>query len=286
MRPELDDIPEDMKEYMKLFMSRVNINTERIMSKAWKPNVRKNIKKFGKYFKDWSLEKLKGKHDGSAFLVGAGPSLKKEISELKKKEGVKIVCSHALKFCLKEGLRPDYVIVVDGLKEQIKFLDVDPRGLILIADIGVNHKALKNWINRGGLIFWFRMSTFKSINDIVDKMTDFKYEVTAGGSVISFGTILVQGLGFEKVYFLGTDLCNSGFADGSKGYKQTEIMCCDIHGMASSTIIGYYMHKFFIEGQTKNTPSIEWFNACGSGILGSYVQGNVKWIKQIKMKDI
>jgi hypothetical protein len=289
VRNLIDDIPEDMENFMSNLGSQVTNNTEQIMVPHWVPNIKKNIEYFGDRIKENSLKLLKCKYDGSVFLVGAGPSLKQNIEELKTKKGIKIVCSHALKFCLDNGLIPDYVVVVDAKTDVIKHLDVKVKGLKLICDIGVNHEALKKWHEDGNSIYWFRMSTFPQVDEIVDSLIDFKYEVTAGGSVMSFATVISQGMGFKKVFFIGVDLTSMIYADGSvMGNEDSKdfLDTCDIHGIHAVTWVQFYIYKHFIEKFTKLFKDIEWFNAAGQGILGAYVQGNVSWIKQINLNEI
>ena len=294
MRPEITTIPEDALEFVDKYTEQIDSNTQDGFTPLWTSNIRRNVGYFGADFiKSRSLHLLKNKYDGTApvYMIGAGPSLKEHIEVLKKKDGIKICCSHALKFCLDNGLKPDYVIVIDAKEEQVKFLD-DTRitGIPLITDIAVNHDALRTWMMRGGKLYFFRMSTFKEINEVIDSLIDFHYEVTVGGSIMSFAPVLAEGMGFKRCVFIGVDFTfDNGkvkFADGTESDYEDVIDACDINGIHAHSLLRMYIYKIFIETVAMMCKKIEFINAAGRGVLGSYIQGNLKAIRQIPLKEI
>lgn len=89
-------------------------NTILSFSELWLENYLKNIRFFDASIE---LESLFGRFfKVPAYLVSAGPSLRKNVKELKKAEGRGIIFTGytALKVLLMNGIRPDFVVALDG----------------------------------------------------------------------------------------------------------------------------------------------------------------------------
>lgn len=140
-------------------------------------------------------------------IVSAGPSLDKNIDELKRAEGKAFILSTdtAVKYLLEHGIRFDAIVTVDGrksikhLKDErcIKypiFTVPDARSEILEENNG-----RKIWINGSGYL-----------NDLYKKYGYIFPEYIPGGSVATAAFWVAQTMGAKTIILIGQDLAYDG----------------------------------------------------------------------------
>jgi hypothetical protein len=297
-RPIINDIPIHVKENMIKVFKVSSKNTVKSWSKIWVDNLKENIKlcDFSKY----SVYSLKDKFRGeTAYLVGASPSLSKNVKELKKKKGIIITCSHALKYLIKNGIKPDYVVVLDAHEKQVDFLDIgdESKDIKLLADIMVHPNIFKVW---NGRVWFFRTIGEKpkdKIHNALWKLSKFNDLIYTGGNVMSGAYSIADLLGCKRVVYVGMDFSNSilsdsfvEYADGSRDEGTFEHLDSfihpDVNGLGVWTKQRMFMYKYWFDWMSLKTDRIEHINATEGGILGAYDEGNLKSIKQMKLKDV
>ena len=153
-RPQLDSIPEnDIKFFEGDISTNINKNTVSMWGRLWLENLKGNSHiDFNKYSAYQFKDKFKGE---TAFLVGAAPSLKNNINDLKNKKGHIMTCGHALKFVMENGIKPEFVFVIDSHEKQKEWVNIgdDSKDINLVVPITVHPEVVKNW---KGNVFFFR----------------------------------------------------------------------------------------------------------------------------------
>lgn len=154
--------------------------------------------------------------DIPAIIVSAGPSLNKNILELKnaKNKAFIVAVDTAVRPLVNAGIIPDMYVVVDGLKPK-ELLDFDEAKKIpLMPSITSTKEILQN--HTGKKIFYFEGQDFiwsmMMMNGIPFST------VSCGGSVACSAFSLVYKLGFSRIILVGQDLALTGnktHADGT-----------------------------------------------------------------------
>lgn len=151
-----------------------------------------------------------------AIIVSAGPSLDKNINELKKAQGKAfiIVVDAALRSVIKAGIRPDMVYSVDYKAPDYFFEGIDLRGLIWMCE-----RSSKPWILQqmdqkifysGYFCTYYSVLSLKTIGYALPV-------VFTGGSVSTNAFTLACYLGFQKIIFTGQDLAFTNGVSHTKG---------------------------------------------------------------------
>lgn len=147
--------------------------------------------------------------DVPAIIVSAGPSLDKNIQDLKAAEGkcFLIVVDTALKPVLNAGITPDISIIVDPHKPLILFDHEKIKEVPMVAWNEANHKVLER---QKAPIFYFAEPN-QYINYIYNKYSGRYVDgLDTGGSVAHNAFSLAWYLGFRTIILVGQDLAFSG----------------------------------------------------------------------------
>lgn len=162
------------------------------------------------FYKQFSLGQLydavKGiepkKH--TAIVVAAGPSLDKNIAELKKAQNKAfiMVVDTALKTVIKAGIKPDLAIMIDPEKDPQLFQKEEIRDLPLCVSICGNHKIIE--AHKGEL--FFPTGETKMTEALMKKYEKGIYTVPTGGSVANNAFSIVGLMGFGTIILVGQDL--------------------------------------------------------------------------------
>lgn len=188
---------------------------------------------------NWLFDKMEGI---PTILVGAGPSLDKNIDLLKecKNHACIIACSSALKPMLEKGITPDIVFVTDSKPKEMRLMldESDfyskPDEMILICDTFVHPSVYEDW---NGELFFYNIRALESC-PFTHSLIEFTGQIGqlgAGGSVTTIMLCFAYGgLKCEPVIFVGQDCAyydaskhhvsniSSGVADLSKVYQAIE----------------------------------------------------------------
>lgn len=145
-----------------------------------------------------------GSKNYPAFIVSAGPSLDKNIEDLKKINGRGIILAvdTAINPLLKKGIMPDIIASVDPHKPMELFADRRFEKLPMIVDINSNSNVLK--IHKGKRFYAWSGERF--IKDLLKDVYSKLGVIESGGSVACHLFSLALMSGFKTIILVGQDL--------------------------------------------------------------------------------
>lgn len=244
----------------------------------WDKNTLENLKRITKENSIWNLE---NQHlENALIIVGASPCLKDDVKELAKLEQseyrklfIIIVVNSALKPCLNAGVKPDYVIAMDGNPETlVSDLDCDNENIKLIVSNNVAPEIFNVW--KGKEIWW---SPYYSISPkVLRKVKPILGErMMTGGNTFS----AALGLGFRvfgsRIFVMvGSEHCyDSQYyahkkSRWEKGSNLSHWKVKDIKGRERWTNIPLWQYKVWIEHLTDHLPSCHFIDT-SYGVLGT-----------------
>lgn len=191
--------------------------------------------------------------DMPAIIVSAGPSLEKNVKELKLAKGrALVVCvDTAVKYLLKEDIIPDIIVSLDPRKELTLFDDprISEIPLVGVADMSV--KVLEKTNSK-------RFILASAENPYIQKLyADEGHEIVrleSGGSVATMAYSLCRYIGFQTVILVGQDLALTGnqmYAGKNKiemkSFQRELIEVEDVHGNIIYTTRDYYYYLKWFE---------------------------------------
>ena len=156
--------------------------------------------------------------DIPAVIVCAGPSLDKNIQELKKIQGraLIIVVDAALRAVLRAGIHPDLVCTVDPNPPERFFTDLDLCGLTWCCENASKPKIIRKY---GERVYYFGYFE-KGWNQTISEMLGYGFPVLpTGGSVSSIAFAMALYFGFRKIVFMGQDLAFTGGKSHTSGIE-------------------------------------------------------------------
>lgn len=202
---ELEKIEEIYKECLsRIIFSR---NTILMIGKEMTCNIANNymdyIQQYSlanliKVFQSLDLEKI------PAIIIAAGPSLDKNIKQLKKAKGKAflIAVDTALNPLAKEDIIPDISVTVDPHKPLRLFQNEKMVNIPFIYALTSNSK-IKNF-HKGMRIYQNSIDSF--LNQFIRRFEKPSAFLETGGSVAHSAFSLAQRLGFKTIIFVGQDL--------------------------------------------------------------------------------
>lgn len=259
-----------IRRFNKAFANHKPIHTE------WNKNTKANIRRFHKSNSIWNLEfKYYGPDEKAMILVGSSPCLKDDVHKLKEiDDNFCIVCANSsLKFLLKNGVKPDYVICLDSDHIDIpQHLDIDRDDITLLASTAVCPKALDNW---KGPIYYM---PYYSIKDELKS----KIRARLGKAVLGGGNSMTQAFylvsiifGSKTVIFVANEYC---FDDVKHYYADTEAAkqeplktiypVVDIKGRERWTLPAHYNYVIWQEKVCNDLTPQGFFIDTSFGLLG------------------
>lgn len=183
-------------------------NTLLISQNEFAENVLQNLwEGLSNYSIDDLAQKIREKVDVEnypAIVVSAGPSLDKNIHELKnaKKKAYLIVVDTALKAVLRAGINPDVAVTVDPHKPLVLFEDKRISELSMVVCDSSNTKVLKR--HKGKKIYFGDSQSYTK--SICKKYKKNLSPLESGGSVANNAFALAKFLGFKTIILIGQDL--------------------------------------------------------------------------------
>ena len=183
-------------------------------------------------YEGYSLSDLKGilPEDVPAIIVSAGPSLNKNISDLKEAVGKAciIATDTAMKPLLNAGIVPDLFMIVDGLKpaELFDHKDISKTGMVTMT--AVSTEPMK--IHKGKKYFYYSGSPYEleliRMLDALNKRGICLPDLPTGGSVANSAYSLGVYMGAKIIILIGQDLALTGNKVHVDGAFENE--SCDI----------------------------------------------------------
>ncbi|HCL57555.1 MAG TPA: hypothetical protein DHW82_11180 [Spirochaetia bacterium] len=207
---ENKDFYENLKDTVKKFIStkQVNIATLNRFEKLWFKNMILNMSQYIRFKGANSF--FDAFHGKPVFLIGAGPSLSKQIPLLKKIQNqyIFIAVNTSLPFLIQNDIIPDFVLAVDPQDKIYRYFipvirNKLPKYPILIAEPTLSPKIIKNY--PGKTIF----CNVGFLKNWVEQFAPDKGELEMGGSVITAAFTFAIKTGANPIIFLGTDMSYS-----------------------------------------------------------------------------
>ncbi len=215
-------------------------------------------------------------------IVSAGPSLKKNIQELKKTRGKSflIATDSALNGMLLEGIVPDAFVTLDAVKSLKRFENKEIASIPLICTESARWEILDK--HTGKKIF---VNNSFGFGELFLKEMGIRYQSSQhGASVATFAYTIAMMMGFQTIILVGQDLA---FTDNSRYYEKAKIEGCadtledsmsvfveDIHGGKVKTSKDLLIYKEWFEKKIEEYPEIETIDATegGAKIRGSIIR--------------
>lgn len=165
-------------------------------------------------------QKLK---DIPCILVGAGPSLDKNIGFLRQAAGKAALFASdaALKPLLLHDVEPSFVVCLDPQDDIAKFLtDVPPRGMVLVVPSIVHPRVLDLW--KGSVLFYNKHAPDIPVLVEIQNQCPRIGTLTPGGTVLSVAYDLAFQAGGNPILFVGQDLSYSKKKTHGQGSETAE----------------------------------------------------------------
>ncbi len=183
-------------------------------------------------YEGYSMGELFGilPEDVPAIVVSAGPSLNKNIMDLKKAVGKAciIATDTAMKPLLNAGIIPNLFVIVDGLKPELLFQHKDISKVPMVTMTGVSTEPMT--CHKGKKFFYLASSGLE--NEIMARLKEKDEDarglpnLMTGGSVATSAFSLALNMGARTVILVGQDLAMTGnktHADGTFQDKMDDI---------------------------------------------------------------
>lgn len=220
--------------------------------------------------------------DIPAIIVSAGPSLDKNITDLKeaKNKSIIIATDRALDFLLDKGIEPDFIVTLDAIKPLKYFSNRENLDIPLLCKIESNQEILD--FHKGRKI-WYDSHAF--FNNLHEKFNKQLTRINAGGSVATAAFSICLELNICRIILVGQDLAYGGkytHAGGIEGNGNIETGIADyvedIYGNMIPTRYDWKYFKIWFEDAISNYSKIEVIDATEGG-------AKIKGTKIMTLKD-
>lgn len=253
---EIDEFVKELRKYLENIQ--VNWSTHVRYTDVNANNIFHNLHYL---YEGYSIADLKGilPSDIPAIIVSAGPSLNKNINNLKAAVGKAciIATDTAMKPLLNEGIVPDLFVIVDGLKpaELFAHKDISKAGMITMTAVSVEpmklHKGKKYFYSSGGA---FEIELMREISGMKHKPMLLPPLMT-GGSVAHSAYTLGEYMGAKTIILIGQDLAltgNKAHVDGAFQNEKCEIdlnskAFSEVEAVGGGTVVTRNDFKFYLE---------------------------------------
>lgn len=211
-----------------------------------------------------------------AIIVAAGPSLDKNIEQLKPltKKAVVISVGTSLRPLLKKGIKPHFVVTLDASNDvHAQFQGVDDvRGVWLLAEICLSPKLVSKFYP--DVSFFYSMHN-PFIHYLFEKKCFEETYIESGGSVANSALDIARKFGCNPIIFVAQDLCLEGARSHAAGTMHEDERYVP-EGVNYVTLPGNYekevksFRNFFTflrwtENFISKNPGIEFINATAGG---------------------
>lgn len=209
--------------------------------------------------------------DVPAIIVSAGPSLDKNIDELKRAEGKAFIFATdtAVKSLIKHDIKFDAAITLDPKKNPEHMKDSRCADVPVFCALEGQHAILK--VHHGRKI-WFRGTYF--MGKLYNKYNKIFPEYNVGGSVATAAFNACQALNFKRIVLIGQDLAYSGnvtHAGGVKKHvpfeKQGIEMVDALDGGKIKSRYDWIIYRDWFEDTIKELDGVEVIDATEGGAL-------------------
>lgn len=224
-----------LKKYLDSIQ--LNINTIKIFSYEFTQNYFRNLKKINS---DLRINQLKNKfEDIPAIIVSGGPSLEKNIKQLKDAQGKALIISlgRTLNTLIENDIIPDLVASIDPSKPAINVVKQHLNRKIPLVTLTVSQSDIINEYS-GKKIFINQEWFYNLTNEVVGESMDI---LSQGGSVANTALAVADYIGCKPIVLIGQDLAYTDDkvhaestvceAIEDKGNKSTLIETFEVEGV-------------------------------------------------------
>lgn len=228
--------------------------------------------------------KRKGLADIPAILVAAGPSLDKNVNELKMAEGKAflMVVDTALNTVLEHGILPDMTMTIDSRKPLVLFKHEKAGQIPVALSLNSNYEAVK--MNHAK--HYYEIDNGSYLDKVVKSFGKDTVQLPTGGSVANNALSLLAEMGFEIIVLVGQDLAYPGGVEHTKlAYNDSQkdkvditrkeyIEVEDIYGQKVLTEKNMDIYRRWIENYALATKEIKVIDATegGAKIAGTEIR--------------
>ncbi len=159
--------------------------------------------------------------DVPAIIVAAGPSLNKNVQELKRAKGkaLILVVDAALRAVVNAGITPDLGMTVDARVADRFFEGIDISTFPFVFEAVSREEIVKR---HTGKHFYDEFPCNMFAKAVIEKKGYVLDDILTGGSISTSAFSLVKALGFTKIVFIGQDLAFTGGQSYNSGLKMDE----------------------------------------------------------------
>lgn len=266
----------------------------------WIHNYKMNRAKFGN-LSDRSVGKLFQKHlHMPGIVVGSGPHLKRNAHLLKDVKGMPIIsCLHNFHYLEDMGVDVDYYVSLDAGPLTIEEVSEggDPnvdywaktKDKTLIAYACSHPELINRW--QGEIYFYNCGIPSQEVMDALNAEEVFNTHMSTGGNVLGAATYLAKGfLGCSTIIFLGASFSFSTDEkfhawDSKYDVKLGKVLRLpDVYGYKAKTWQSYSNFATWFNFVAEKVPG-RWINCTEGGLMGAYLEGNIRSIEQMDFKD-
>lgn len=282
------------RDLLKITKDRINLNkvsenTVRSFAKTWQRNYIFNLINTTR---DKSLSELENKFTYPVVIASGGPSLTKQLLQLKKvKDSVIIIAAGStINTLLKNEIEPDFVVSVDGSENNYNhFKDLTLKKTKYIYSF-YSHFGIRNSFESNA--FLFDTTGNNNIKSHLSYLTEANYPtLIGGGSVANYAFTIANYISNGPIALIGQDLAytdNKTHAEFNKNYSKIDEDFKRKRGIFSTE--GYYGEEvltdyvfFSMKDSFEKLKSLaekdrEIFNCTEGGIF-------LKGFSQISFKD-
>lgn len=151
-----------------------------------------------------SFSRIKGVEDYPAIILSAGPSLDKNINNIKDIGGrAFVICvDAALNTAIKNGIRPNIVVTVDPIIGPDSFRYEEGRSIPLVVQMVGSTKIRE--VNTGRKFYATDYDFY--LNSVLKECDKSMWCLATGGSVATSAFSVAKDLGFKTIILMGQDL--------------------------------------------------------------------------------
>lgn len=219
----------------------------------------------------------------TAIVVAAGPSLDKNVEQLKKAKGrcLIIAVDSALRVLLRHGIRPDLCMSIDGKKMARHFSEPDAKKVPLVSQLLANFEIVS--AHEGPVFFVSDLN--HHIQHFLIEKDIFLPVLATGGSVANDAFSLANALGIRTIILVGQDLAYTDSRTHSeesvRGAFHTDISSLKnniwMEGIDGNQILSsteFDLYKRWFENQIATQPEMRVIDATegGAKIEGSIME--------------
>ncbi|OEF97714.1 hypothetical protein BHF68_14035 [Desulfuribacillus alkaliarsenatis] len=250
----------------------MHLNTTETLSELISNNIMQNLPEFKASKHDLNI--LLGAYkDKPAIIVSAGPSLEKNIQELKnyRDNAVIIAGPRTVKPLIENGITPHILCNMDpkdSMYELVK--DYSISDIPLVTLMQGNHKLVA--AHQGQKVFVFD-EYLEPIKELING--DKPISINFGGSVATFSLSVAAIMECNPIIFIGQDLAyisdkKHAFGNSNIETPKDAILAKDINGEDVLTREDWLYFKKNIEGHISKASNIKFINATEAGL---YIEG-------------